>query len=123
MPTASSTRSQSPAIGSPAGVRAPPPPRPGGAPAPASAPRGAAPALWRGEPLADVAGHRFAGHEVARLEELRAVATEERIEADLPLARHHDLIAELTALAATDPPRERLYAQLMLALYRAGRQT
>jgi predicted ATPase/DNA-binding SARP family transcriptional activator len=79
--------------------------------------------LWRGAPYADVADRGFAGHEAARLEELRAVATEERIEADLALARHHDLIGELTALSAAEPQRERLYAQLMLALYRAGRQT
>ena len=79
--------------------------------------------LWRGAPFADAADHGFADHEAARLGELRAVILEERIEADLALARHHDLVAELTALVAADPLRERLHAQLMLALYRAGRQT
>jgi predicted ATPase/DNA-binding SARP family transcriptional activator len=77
---------------------------------------------WRGTALADVAYERFAQAEIARLEELRLVAVEERIEADLALARHDELVPELTALVSAQPARERLYGQLMLALYRSGRQ-
>jgi predicted ATPase len=79
-------------------------------------------ALWRGPALADVAYDSFAQGEVARLEELRLVALEERIEADLALAGHDQLVAELESLVSVHPGRERLYGQLMLALYRAGRQ-
>ncbi|HKB20302.1 MAG TPA: BTAD domain-containing putative transcriptional regulator [Gaiellaceae bacterium] len=80
-------------------------------------------ALWRGSPLADVAFEPFARTEIARLEERRLVAVEERIEADLMLGRHDDLVGELEALMDGNPLRERLHAQLMLALYRAGRQS
>ena len=80
-------------------------------------------ALWRGTPLADVAFESFAQPEIARLEERRLVALEERIEADLALGRHADLVGELEALIAKNPLRERLRAQLMLALYRSGRQS
>jgi DNA-binding SARP family transcriptional activator/ABC-type transport system substrate-binding protein len=79
-------------------------------------------ALWRGPPLAEFAYDPFAQVEIARLEELRLSAVEERIEADLALGRHHDLISELEALVARHSLRERLRGQLMLALYRAGRQ-
>ena len=79
-------------------------------------------ALWRGTPLAEFAYDPFARVEIARLEELRLSAVEERIEADLALGRHHELIPELEALVARHSLRERLRGQLMLALYRAGRQ-
>jgi WD40 repeat protein/DNA-binding SARP family transcriptional activator len=78
--------------------------------------------LWRGRPLADLEFEPFARVEVERLEELRLAAAEERVEADLALGRHGRLVAELEALAAEHPLRERLRAQLMLALYRCGRQ-
>ena len=80
-------------------------------------------ALWRGNALADVAFESFAQPEIARLEERRLVAVEERIEADLALGRHTDLVGELEPLTAEYPTRERLRAQLMLALYRCGRQS
>lgn len=78
-------------------------------------------ALWRGEVLGDVT---FDGHvvEATRLEELRLQALESRIEAELALGRHRELVGELTALVARHPLRERFRRQLMLALYRSGRQ-
>ena len=79
-------------------------------------------ALWRGPPLADFTYASFAQAAIGRLDELRLSALEKRIEADLALGRHADLIAELRALVAQHPLRERLRAQLMLALYRSGRQ-
>ena len=79
-------------------------------------------ALWRGPPLADFAYDDFARSEIARLEERRLVALEQRIEADLALGRHEALVGELAALVAQEPLSERLRAQLMLALYRSGRQ-
>jgi DNA-binding SARP family transcriptional activator len=79
-------------------------------------------ALWRGSPLADVAYEPFAQTEIARLEELRVAALEDRLEAELALGRHSDVVGELEALIAEHPLRERLRAQLMLALYRSGRQ-
>jgi DNA-binding SARP family transcriptional activator len=79
-------------------------------------------ALWRGPPLADLAYERFAQPEVLRLDELRLAALEERIEADLALGRHADVVGELERLVAQHPLRERPRAQLMLALYRCGRQ-
>ena len=94
----------------------------GAAPAVAAAKLREALALWRGTPMADLAHEDFALAEVGRLEELRVVALEDRIEADLTLGRHAELVADLEALAATHPYRERLHGQLMLALYRAGRQ-
>lgn len=78
--------------------------------------------IWRGAPLADFTYDPFAQPEIARLEELRLCALEERIEAELALGRHADLIGELEGLVAQHPLRERLRAQLMLALYRSGRQ-
>src|SRR5688572_5780314 len=79
-------------------------------------------ALWRGPALADFLYEPFAQTEIARLEELRTVALEERIEADLALGRHAELVSELEALVAAQPLRERPRTQLMLALYRSGRQ-
>ena len=78
--------------------------------------------LWRGPALADLVYEPFAQAEAARLEELRLVALEERIEAELTLGRHGELVAELEALVAAEPLRERVRRQLMLALYRCGRQ-
>jgi YVTN family beta-propeller protein len=77
---------------------------------------------WRGPVLADLADYAFARPEAARLEELRLAALEARIDADLALGRHHALTAELERLAGGHPLRERLHEQLMLALYRCGRQ-
>jgi predicted ATPase len=79
-------------------------------------------ALWRGPALADVANEPFAQKEIAHLEELHLSALEERIEVDLALGRHSELVAELKTLVAANPLRERLRAQLMLALQRSGRQ-
>jgi class 3 adenylate cyclase/DNA-binding winged helix-turn-helix (wHTH) protein/tetratricopeptide (TPR) repeat protein len=79
-------------------------------------------ALWRGEPLADLRYEAFAERETARLEELRLASVEDRIDADLALGRHHELVAELEPLVAEHAFRERLRGQLMLALYRCGRQ-
>jgi DNA-binding SARP family transcriptional activator/class 3 adenylate cyclase len=79
-------------------------------------------ALWRGQALAEFAGEPFALVERGRLEEERLEALEERIEAELALGRHAALVGELEALVATHPLRERPRRQLMLALYRCGRQ-
>jgi predicted ATPase/DNA-binding SARP family transcriptional activator len=79
-------------------------------------------ALWRGPALADLGYESFAQTGVARLEELRLEALETRIEADLSLGRHGELVAELEAVVDEHPLRERLRRQLMLALYRTGRQ-
>lgn len=79
-------------------------------------------ALWRGPALADVAAEDFARPEAARLEELRLVAQEEQAEADLALGRHAELVPDLRAHVDEHPLRERSWAQLVLALYRAGRQ-
>jgi predicted ATPase/DNA-binding SARP family transcriptional activator len=79
-------------------------------------------ALWRGEALADYRFDEFAQVEIARLEELRAEAIEERMATDLALGGAEDLVGDLQALVAAHPLRERLRGQLMLALYRAGRQ-
>jgi predicted ATPase/DNA-binding SARP family transcriptional activator len=79
-------------------------------------------ALWRGPALADLGYEPFAQIHIVRLEELRLVAIEERVEADLALARHTSLLAELTTLVREHPLRERLRSELMLALYRSGRQ-
>jgi DNA-binding SARP family transcriptional activator/ABC-type branched-subunit amino acid transport system substrate-binding protein/DNA-binding beta-propeller fold protein YncE len=78
--------------------------------------------LWRGPPLSEFAYEPFAQEEIARLEELRLEAIEERIEADLAVGRHAELVAELRQLVHEHPFRERLRAQLILALYRCGRQ-
>ncbi|MBV9943863.1 MAG: hypothetical protein JO262_17175, partial [Solirubrobacterales bacterium] len=78
--------------------------------------------MWRGEALADYRFDEFAQREIARLDELRVEATEERLAAELAAGRDADLISELQALVAEHPLRERLRGQLMVALYRAGRQ-
>jgi DNA-binding SARP family transcriptional activator len=83
---------------------------------------GEALALWRGPPLSEFAFDAFAQEEIARLEELHLDALEERVEADLALARHREVVSELEALVARHPLRERLRGQLMLALYRCDRQ-
>jgi DNA-binding SARP family transcriptional activator len=82
----------------------------------------AALALWRGPALADFSYESFAQSEIARLEEIRMAALESRIEADLRLGGHAALVPELEALVHEHPLRERLYEQLMIALYRSGRQ-
>ena len=82
----------------------------------------AALALWRGRPLADLEFEPFARFEVERLEELRLSVVEERAEAELVLGNHAALVPQLEALVGEHPYRERFRAQLMLALYRSGRQ-
>ena len=79
-------------------------------------------ALWLGAPLSEFACEPFAQRESARLDELRATAHEQLIEAKLRLGRHGELVGELESLIAEHPYRERLRAQLMLALYRSDRQ-
>jgi DNA-binding SARP family transcriptional activator len=79
-------------------------------------------ALWRGHALADFAYDDFARPEIERLDELRLVAIERRIDLDLALGHHDDLVPELEALVHAYPLRERLRGQLMVALYRSGRQ-
>jgi DNA-binding SARP family transcriptional activator len=78
--------------------------------------------LWRGPPLAEVAFDDFAQPEIRRLEELRIRALECRIDAQLALGRHAEVIGELESLLIDAPTREHTAAQLMLALYRCGRQ-
>jgi DNA-binding SARP family transcriptional activator len=89
-------------------------------------PRGAllrdALALWRGPPLADFGYEAWAQGEIGRLEEVRSSLLEDRIDADLELGRHSELVGELELLVTDHPLRERLRGQLMLALYRCGRQ-
>ncbi len=82
----------------------------------------AALSLWRGPPLADFTYAPFAESTIGRLEELRLAVLENRIDADLALGRHGDLAGELQSLLLEHPLRERLRGQLMLALYRSGRQ-
>ncbi len=78
--------------------------------------------LWRGPPLADLAFESFAAHEGTRLEEQRTAALEDLIDAELALGAGADLVGRLDSLIAEHPFRERLRGQLMLALYRGGRQ-
>ena len=78
--------------------------------------------LWRGPPLGDFAYEAFAQNEAARLDELRLTALEERFEAELELGRASELVGELEGLVRESPLRERPRGQLMLALYRSGRQ-
>ena len=78
--------------------------------------------MWRGPPLADFAYESFAQAEIARLEESRLAALEDRIDAELALGEHGRLVGELEGLVYEHPVRERFVAQLMLALYRSGRQ-
>ena len=79
-------------------------------------------ALWRGAPLADLTYESFAQPAIGRLEEMRLAAIEQRVDAELELGRHAEAIGELEALIWDHPLRERFRAQMMLALYRAGRQ-
>jgi DNA-binding SARP family transcriptional activator/ABC-type branched-subunit amino acid transport system substrate-binding protein len=79
-------------------------------------------ALWRDRPLAEFEYEEWARAEIARLGQQRLAALEDRIDADLQLGRHAQVVAELEALVAEHPLRERLLGQLMLALYRSGRQ-
>ena len=78
--------------------------------------------IWRGPPLADFAYEPFAQTVIAQLEELQLAAIEDRVEADLALGRARELVGELRDLVARHPLRERPRGQLMLALYRSGRQ-
>jgi predicted ATPase/DNA-binding SARP family transcriptional activator len=78
--------------------------------------------LWRGEPLAEFAYEQFAQGEIARLDEARITASEDRIDALLAIGGDAGLVADLERLIRDHPARERLRGQLMLALYRAGRQ-
>lgn len=78
--------------------------------------------LWRGPPLAEFTYQPWAEGEIRRLEELRLLALEERIEADLASGRHPELVGELHGLVTENPLREELRRQLILALYRSGRQ-
>ncbi len=79
-------------------------------------------ALWRGQPCPDLDEHSWATAEVARLEELRRTAQEELAEARLEAGDHHAMVGDLEAAATEEPLRERRWAQLILALYRCGRQ-
>ena len=79
-------------------------------------------ALWRGPAFADLANEPSLAGEIARLEELRLQAIEEKVAAELELGRHAGVVAELETLTRTHPLRERMWAELMLALYRSGRQ-
>jgi DNA-binding SARP family transcriptional activator len=78
--------------------------------------------LWRGAPLAEFTDEPFAQAESARLQEQRLTVVQARIEADLVLGRHAELVGELEALVARQPLREELHQQLLLSLYRSGRQ-
>src|SRR6266516_2288373 len=79
-------------------------------------------ALWRGRPLQGLPDSPWAGAEAARLEALRADALEEQFEAALALGEHTELVAQIRRTLEAHPFRERLWGQLMLALYRSGRQ-
>src|SRR5262249_22283001 len=79
-------------------------------------------AMWRGSPLTDLGAEEALTREIDRLEDIRANAIEQRIEADLDLGHDGDLVPELEELVTRYPLQERLRAQLILALYRAGRQ-
>ncbi len=94
----------------------------GGRAAQAAERLGEALALWRGRPLADLEHERFARDAIARLDEARVEAIELRIDAELALGRHAELVAELQSLVRRHPLREGLRGRLMLALYRSGRQ-
>lgn len=95
----------------------------GGAPAEAATLLRDALSLWHGAALADFTYDQFAQGEIARLDELRLKAVEDRIDAELACGRHAALVGELEALVAQHPLRERLRLYLMLAFYRSGRQS
>ncbi|MBS2539724.1 tetratricopeptide repeat protein [Catenulispora sp. NF23] len=88
----------------------------------AAAELGGALALWRGEPYADLTAEAGNEAHVQQLQESQMLAWQARIDADLQLGRHREVVPELVALAARNPVREALHSQLMLALYRSGRQ-
>ena len=94
-----------------------------GNPALAASVLGRALGLWRGQAYGELAYEEFVRAEAERLEELRLVCLEARLEAGLALGQQDDLLPELQSLALAHPLRERVQAQLMLALYRCGRQT
>jgi DNA-binding SARP family transcriptional activator/WD40 repeat protein/energy-coupling factor transporter ATP-binding protein EcfA2 len=94
----------------------------GGQPQQAAAGLREALALWRGEPLSDLADEPFAAAEIRRLDELRAETVELALDADLAAGRHREVAGELEALAIAHPLREHVHAMRMLALYRSGRQ-
>src|ERR671918_98722 len=79
-------------------------------------------ALWRGRPFGDLADHPSFVPEVTRLEELRLAAIEDRLDVELVLGRHGEVIPEVETLLREEPLRERLWRQLILALYRSGRE-
>lgn len=79
-------------------------------------------ALWRGSALQDVADQPYFHADAARLDEARLVAIEDKIAAELAVGAHDSVVGELEALVSLHPLRERLWGQLMLALYRSGRQ-
>jgi serine/threonine-protein kinase len=78
--------------------------------------------LWRGAPLADLSEEASLAGEIARLEELRVLALEDKVDAELAIGRHAAIVGDLEALTKRYPLRERLWGDLMLALYRSGRQ-
>src|SRR5690349_14550718 len=78
--------------------------------------------LWRGAPLADVAGEPFAAPEIRRLQELHTAALEVAIDQDLDAGRHREALPEIDGLLAAEPLREPLHVRRILALYRCGRQ-
>ena len=79
-------------------------------------------ALWRGSPFEDLSAWEPAESEAARLHELRRIACEELMDAELACGHHVSCVAELERMVAEEPFRERRWAMLMLALYRCGRQ-
>src|SRR2546426_8354498 len=79
-------------------------------------------ALWKGPAFADLVSELSLSGEIARLEEMRLQALEERIGADLASGRHREVVSELESLTREMPLRERLWEHLILALYRSGRQ-
>ena len=79
-------------------------------------------AMWRGHPYANVEAHGFLDGEVTRLTELRLAALEARLDGDMKVGRHREVIAELDALTVEHPYHEHLHAMHMVALYRSGRQ-
>jgi DNA-binding SARP family transcriptional activator len=80
-------------------------------------------ALWRGPPLQEFLDHDWARREASRLSELHLAAVEDRFDVDLSMGLHADVVEEIRAVVGEHPFRERLWGQLMLALYRSGRQT
>jgi DNA-binding SARP family transcriptional activator len=94
----------------------------GGHPARAVSALDGALSLWRGAPLPEIAYEPFAQREIARLDDLRPGALEHLVEAKLALGAHAEVVGQLEGLIAEHPYRERLRAQLMLALYRSDRQ-